>query len=203
MVSSSGKLFLRHRPTKRPFENINDFNSPGRSLAQFNHSLGLERCCPRSRDRDRRSDPRGGQNALSPKQGKCSREGPDSPDSLLDSRMERAGLATGNEPIPPHADSFKQCATFVGGCALASTLNRRIVSWAATAPKSAKARHGKKARPGNPVGRGWSFSPDQTPFPSCESTVTVLSGPCGFVAPCRSRMATAEAYRRRKNSCIW
>jgi hypothetical protein len=86
---------------------------------------------------------------------------------------------------------------------LASTPNRRIVSWVGTAPKSAKVRPGKKARPANPVGQMRSLWPDPTPFPSCESMATALLGPRGFVAPCRSKMATAEAYRRRKNSCIW
>jgi hypothetical protein len=123
----------------------------------------------------------------------------ESPESLLDfSLVERAGPATAAlNQIHLHADSFKSRATFVGGCALASTLNRRIVSWAAVAPKSAK------ARPGNPVGQGRSFQPDQTPFPSCESTAMARSGPRGFVAPCRNRMATAGSYQRRKNSCIW
>ena len=123
----------------------------------------------------------------------------ESPNRFFDfSLVEKAGPAKAAlNQILLRADSFKSHATFVRGCALTSTINRRIVWWAAAAPKSAK------ARPGNPVGQGWSFQPDQTPFPSCESTAMARSGPRGFVVPCRNRMATAGSYQRRKNSSIW
>jgi hypothetical protein len=85
----------------------------------------------------------------------------ESPDSLLDfSLVERAGPATAAlNQIHLHADSFKSRATFVGGCALASTL---IPEDSVVGSGSTEVGKGPTRKPGRPRAE-LSAGPDAFP----------------------------------------